>query len=412
VRCPSRLAARTMLRVDSGAPQASNRAGSRAGGGGVKPPASKPAAKSNGSIAKATGAAAKTNGNGSRRSGPVDPRTEDSNSPPGLSRAGKTVWRRPGSLTPRTAKHRETGAVDAPIEFAVALPLAPAPTEPEPTELAPTEWTQVEAAPTQKVEAKNPDTVRDLVVDPAVVALAPTVEVLAPEVLAPSAPTELVPTILVPAELRTVPVPMPVPAPILYDEAATIDDVTKIGPILETRPLLRPIHFRRAPKPRIRRVTRVVRHVDTWSVFKVAVVFSVFFYAVAMVAGVLLWQVAYATGTIDNVEKFFEGFGWESFDFNGGQIFHNAWIAGLFVAVGLTGLAVLLATLFNLITDLVGGIRFSVLEEEVRTRAERGTEPVVSDTASVILAEGDIEAVDDPDAQLSPPAMAGEAIAG
>ena len=131
------------------------------------------------------------------------------------------------------------------------------------------------------------------------------------------------------------------PAPILYDEAATIDDVTKIGPVLDTRPLRRPIHFRRAPKPRVRRVTRVVRHVDTWSVFKVALVFNVFFYAVALVAGVLLWQVAYATGTIDNVEKFFEGFGWETFNFNGGQIFHNAWIAGLFVAVGLTGLAVL-----------------------------------------------------------------------
>ena len=99
-----------------------------------------------------------------------------------------------------------------------------------------------------------------------------------------------------------------------------------------------PIHFRRAPKPRVRRVTRVVRHVDTWSVFKVALIFNVFFYAVTLVAGVLLWQVAYATGTIDNVEKFFEGFGWETFDFNGGQIFHNAWIAGLFVAVGFTGL--------------------------------------------------------------------------
>ena len=126
-----------------------------------------------------------------------------------------------------------------------------------------------------------------------------------------------------------------------------------------------------------------MRHIDTWSVFKVALVFSAFFYAVALVAGVLLWQVAYATGTIDNVEKFFEGFGWETFKFNGGQIFHNAWIAGLFIAVGLTGLAVLLATLFNLITDLVGGVRFSVLEEEVRTRAERGTAHVHEPAAAV-----------------------------
>ncbi|HSB87320.1 MAG TPA: DUF3566 domain-containing protein [Ilumatobacteraceae bacterium] len=193
----------------------------------------------------------------------------------------------------------------------------------------------------------------------------PTVEA------SPAPPAALAPTepLAVPASL-----PETTRTPILYDQAATIDDVTQIGPVLEGRPLRRPVQFRRAPRPRVRRVTRVVRHVDTWSVFKVALVFSVFFYAVSLIAGVLLWQVAYATGTIDNVEKFFEGFGWETFKFNGGQIYHNAWIAGLFVALGLTGLAVLMATLFNLITDLVGGVRLSVLEEEVRPREERGIE--------------------------------------
>ena len=78
-------------------------------------------------------------------------------------------------------------------------------------------------------------------------------------------------------------------------------------------------------------------------------------------------------GTVDNVEKFFEQFGWESFEFKGGEIYHNAWIGGLFVAVGLTGFAVLLATLFNLITDLVGGIRVSVLEEEVVAKPRSST---------------------------------------
>ncbi len=341
--------------VDNGVPQASSRAGSRAGGGGVKPPGNK-------------SGSAKSNGNGSPRPGPVDPRTEDPSSPLGIKRVAKTVWRRPGALTPRSAKHREIGSIDAPIDFSVTLPLAPAPPD-EP-------------------ETNSPDTVADAIVDAEAEALAPTTEVAAP---APSATTQLVPITpsptWAPAEFMpdlapTEPVPMElrtVPAPILYDDAATIDDVTQIGPILETRPLRRPVTFRRAPKPRVRRVTRVVRHVDTWSVFKVALVFNAFFYAVALVAGVLLWQVAYATGTIDNVEKFFEGFGWETFSFNGGQIFHNAWIAGLFVAVGLTGLAVLLATLFNLITDLVGGIRLSVLEEEVRPRVERGTELVVDE---------------------------------
>lgn len=308
-------------------PHTSKRAGSRPGGGGV-----------------AKGAAAKSNGNGARP-GPVDPRTEDPSSPLGVSRAGKTLWRRPGSLTPRTAKHRETGSLDSPIEFSVALPLSAPPELPAPKRIEPASDPLVETQP---------------------IALPPTVPVWAPAAV----PDALVPTELVPTELRTGPA-APAP-PILYDEAATIDDFTKIGPVLETRPLSKPVHFRRAPRPRVRRVTRIVRHVDTWSVFKVALVFNVFFYAVALVAGVLLWQVAYATGTIDNVEKFFEGFGWETFKFNGGQIYHNAWIAGLFIAVGLTGLAVLMATLFNLITDLVGGVRFSVLEEEVRSRTERG----------------------------------------
>jgi hypothetical protein len=60
-----------------------------------------------------------------------------------------------------------------------------------------------------------------------------------------------------------------------------------------------------------------------------------------------------------------ESTGWEVFELDGGEIFHNAWIGGLFGAVAMTGLAVLAATLFNLITDLVGGIRMTVLEEEV-----------------------------------------------
>lgn len=138
------------------------------------------------------------------------------------------------------------------------------------------------------------------------------------------------------------------------------------GPVPTTRPTaVAPAPRFAGRRPRVRRVTRVVRHVDPWSVFKVAAVFSFVAYGIALVAGVLLWNVAYATGTIDNIERGLESTGWETFELNGGEIFHNAWIGGLFAAVGLTGLAVLVATLFNLITDLVGGLRMTVLEEEV-----------------------------------------------
>jgi hypothetical protein len=137
-------------------------------------------------------------------------------------------------------------------------------------------------------------------------------------------------------------------------------------PVATLRPTtVAPVPRLAGRRPRVRRVTRVVRHVDPWSVFKVAAAFSIVAYAIALIAGVLLWNVAYATGTIDNIERGMESTGWEVFELDGGEIFHNAWIGGLFAAVGLTGLAVLVATLFNLITDIVGGVRLTVLEEEV-----------------------------------------------
>jgi hypothetical protein len=151
-------------------------------------------------------------------------------------------------------------------------------------------------------------------------------------------------------------------------------------------------------RPRVRRVTRVVRHVDPWSVFKVAIVFNLVLYVVLLTAGVLLWNVAYATGTVDNLERFFESFGWSTFEFNGGAIFHAAWIAGLFGVIGLTGVAVLAATLFNLITDLVGGVRLTVLEEEVQERTmapmrrfvvRRPTAPGAGDPSTGLRRESD-----------------------
>ena len=117
--------------------------------------------------------------------------------------------------------------------------------------------------------------------------------------------------------------------------------------------------------PRVRRVTRVVRDIDPWSVFKIGLIFHFVIYLIALVALVLLWSVASATGTIDNIQQFMKSFGWESFQFKGGQLFFNVMILGLLAVVLGTALWVLAATIFNLITDLVGGIRVTVLEEEV-----------------------------------------------
>jgi len=192
----------------------------------------------------------------------------------------------------------------------------------------------------------------------------------APPVVAPAQPAPAEPELA--AESPTLALVATPPAPA---EVYVVEPEPALEPALEPTASIRapkPVKLPRGRRPRVRRVTRVVRQVDTWSVFKVALLFSLFLYAVCLTAGVLLWQVAQNTGTVDNVERFFESFGWQSFQLKGGVLFHNAWVGGLFLVVGLTGLCVLVATMFNLIAELVGGIRVTVLEEEVIAREERG----------------------------------------
>lgn len=154
------------------------------------------------------------------------------------------------------------------------------------------------------------------------------------------------------------PVPSPPAPPARVDRRAR---AARPQPTPERRPAV----VRRS-KPRVRRVRRVVRSVDTWTVFKVSALFYLVAYIIVLVAGVLLWNLANSTGTVDNIERFFESFGWDSFEFKGGEIYHAYWIIGLFLVVAGTGFNVTLAVLFNLIADLVGGVGVTVLEEEVR----------------------------------------------
>ena len=124
--------------------------------------------------------------------------------------------------------------------------------------------------------------------------------------------------------------------------------------------------------PRVRRVTRVIREIDPWSAFKVGLAFHLVVYFTVLIASVLLWSVASATGTIDNIERFLMSFGWESFQFHGWTLLLNEILLGLLLVALLTIVWVLGATMFNLITDLVGGIRVSVLEEEVLVSTVEG----------------------------------------
>ena len=132
-----------------------------------------------------------------------------------------------------------------------------------------------------------------------------------------------------------------------------------------------PVRLRMARRPRVRKVNRVVRRIDAWSVFKISLVFWAVVFAILLVAGMLLWNLASTTGTITNVEGFIKDlFGLKTFKFDGGQLLRSAWVIGGVLVIGGTALSVTLTVLFNLISDLLGGIRVTVLEEEVMVRPE------------------------------------------
>jgi hypothetical protein len=115
-----------------------------------------------------------------------------------------------------------------------------------------------------------------------------------------------------------------------------------------------------------RRVRRVVRKIDTWSVLKVSSLFFGSVVLVFLIAGGLLWAAGSVVGAVGGFEKFMSSIGFEDFTFSVGQLLRGFVAFGLVVVALGTGLSVLAAVVYNLISDVTGGIELTVLEEDLR----------------------------------------------
>lgn len=121
---------------------------------------------------------------------------------------------------------------------------------------------------------------------------------------------------------------------------------------------------KQARRLRARKVKRIVRRFDAWSVLKVSFVFYLCVYAVSLVSSVILWNVAARAEVIDKVESFIQDMGaFTTFEFVPDELLRGVALGGAVLAVLATGLTALGAVLFNLISDLVGGVRMTVIEE-------------------------------------------------
>ena len=110
------------------------------------------------------------------------------------------------------------------------------------------------------------------------------------------------------------------------------------------------------------KVRRVIRYVDPISVLKLSFFFNVCVFAMFLVAAVLLWSAAIGSGSTDNIESFLVDIGFEDFKLVGTDLFRGFVVFGGGLVIAFTVFAVLLALLFNLISDIVGGIRLTIIE--------------------------------------------------
>ncbi len=124
---------------------------------------------------------------------------------------------------------------------------------------------------------------------------------------------------------------------------------------------------RRRVRLQARRVRRIVRHIEPWSVLKISLVFFACMWLIMMLAGLLLWSFAERSGTLDNIEDLVKTlFTLEEEEefWSGNTVFRAYAIGGAVLAIAGIAFNILLCVLYNLLSDLLGGIRLTVIEEE------------------------------------------------
>jgi hypothetical protein len=132
------------------------------------------------------------------------------------------------------------------------------------------------------------------------------------------------------------------------------------------QPAQTPLLGVRRPKERrrARRVTRVIRRIDLWSVLKLALVLYTCMYAATLAALVTIWAAAYSTGLVDKLQSFLGDVGLDNFRFYGDQMFRACAAIGAVLVLAGTLITVLTVALINLVSELTGGIRMVIIEEE------------------------------------------------
>ena len=91
-------------------------------------------------------------------------------------------------------------------------------------------------------------------------------------------------------------------------------------------------------------------------------------YGAVLAAVALLWGIAYSSGQVDKLESFLADVGLENYRFYGDQMFRAVMAIGAVGVLAATLVTVLTAALVNVVSEITGGIRVVVIEEDLPVR--------------------------------------------
>jgi hypothetical protein len=115
--------------------------------------------------------------------------------------------------------------------------------------------------------------------------------------------------------------------------------------------------------PLLRRRRTVVRRLEPWSVLKISLLFYSCLWLILLVAMLVLWTAVTRLGIVDDVLRFLRELSL-TVRIDGAGITRVIVLAAALNVVLWSVVNVFLAYLYNLLADLIGGLRVTLLDEE------------------------------------------------
>ncbi len=112
----------------------------------------------------------------------------------------------------------------------------------------------------------------------------------------------------------------------------------------------------------VRRVRRIIRKVDPWTVLKASFVFNAVMGLVFVLGTWVMWSLVLQKGIPDQIVELFDAVTIE-LTIDGPLYFRIVVLLAVIGVIGMTAFMTLGAVVYNLISDLVGGVEVTVLEE-------------------------------------------------